>query len=317
MSTLLEICSHCGKQVLYLGEFCPSCGKSKADGVPRSTPAPESVKEQAQTGFEHAITSRKGGKTPRTTDSLRRFMYAATAVCLLIYSLLLVFPIAMDELPDGRFVDTVFLSLGIIGAVLMLARRKWGRWFVYAPVIVLPLFPMLLHFLPSAAPRNLGPLAVMAGIIVFLHLQDRLFPQPEGRHSPASGSLKHALFSFAGRTNLSSFWVRALIPLASTGLILTFLEARNLGGRFYALQSWLLAAHALLACCLLAAYIKRCHDRNRSAWFLLVALIPVVGALWLIIEMWFVPGTSGANRFGDNPSARESTPPPDIAPQPL
>ena len=36
---------------------------------------------------------------------------------------------------------------------------------------------------------------------------------------------------------------------------------------------------------LLSLAVKRCHDRDRSAWFLLVGLIPVIGWLWPVIEV--------------------------------
>jgi len=44
--------------------------------------------------------------------------------------------------------------------------------------------------------------------------------------------------------------------------------------------------------------INRLHDRNRSAWFLLILLIPLV-QLWCFIELFFLPGTKGQNRFGN------------------
>jgi uncharacterized membrane protein YhaH (DUF805 family) len=51
---------------------------------------------------------------------------------------------------------------------------------------------------------------------------------------------------------------------------------------------------------MLAIQIKRCHDRNRSGWFMLVFLIPLVN-LWPAIEIAFLKGTDGPNRFGDDP----------------
>ena len=48
----------------------------------------------------------------------------------------------------------------------------------------------------------------------------------------------------------------------------------------------------------IAVSVKRLHDRGRSAWFLLILLIPVIGAFWLLIELGILPGTSGPNRFG-------------------
>lgn len=47
--------------------------------------------------------------------------------------------------------------------------------------------------------------------------------------------------------------------------------------------------------------MKRCHDRNRSGWFLLVGLIPLIGGIWLLIELGCLLGTNGANRFGPDP----------------
>jgi uncharacterized membrane protein YhaH (DUF805 family) len=46
---------------------------------------------------------------------------------------------------------------------------------------------------------------------------------------------------------------------------------------------------------------KRCHDRDRSGWFQLIVLIPILGALWLLVELGFLRGTIGANRFGPDP----------------
>jgi uncharacterized membrane protein YhaH (DUF805 family) len=43
--------------------------------------------------------------------------------------------------------------------------------------------------------------------------------------------------------------------------------------------------------------VKRCHDRNRSGWFLLIGWLPIMN-LWLFIELGFLAGTVGPNRFG-------------------
>jgi len=50
----------------------------------------------------------------------------------------------------------------------------------------------------------------------------------------------------------------------------------------------------------IAVGVRRLHDIDRSGWWYLIALIPLIGALVLIY--WFVqPGTPGSNEFGDNP----------------
>jgi len=53
----------------------------------------------------------------------------------------------------------------------------------------------------------------------------------------------------------------------------------------------------------LAVYTKRWHDRNKSGWWSLIVLVPLIGSLWLLIECGFLRGTEGPNRFGDDPLA--------------
>ena len=50
-----------------------------------------------------------------------------------------------------------------------------------------------------------------------------------------------------------------------------------------------------------AVTVKRLHDRGRTGWFFLIALIPVIGFIWLAVELMFLKGTSGENRFGPDP----------------
>ena len=54
----------------------------------------------------------------------------------------------------------------------------------------------------------------------------------------------------------------------------------------------------------LAVSVRRLHDIGKSGWWLLIALIPIVGAIMLII--WDVrEGERGDNRFGPDPKAGE------------
>ena len=42
---------------------------------------------------------------------------------------------------------------------------------------------------------------------------------------------------------------------------------------------------------------RRLHDTNRSAWWMLLGLIPLIGGLVLLV-FYVLPGTPEANRFG-------------------
>lgn len=47
----------------------------------------------------------------------------------------------------------------------------------------------------------------------------------------------------------------------------------------------------------LAVSVRRLHDTDRSGWWLLLAIIPIIGSLVLLFFM-IQRGTDGANRFG-------------------
>jgi uncharacterized membrane protein YhaH (DUF805 family) len=51
----------------------------------------------------------------------------------------------------------------------------------------------------------------------------------------------------------------------------------------------------------LAIYTKRWHDRNKSGWWSLILFIPLIGGIWMLVELGFLRGTEGANRFGPDP----------------
>jgi uncharacterized membrane protein YhaH (DUF805 family) len=53
----------------------------------------------------------------------------------------------------------------------------------------------------------------------------------------------------------------------------------------------------------IAIYIKRAHDRDWPWPFILLFLVPLVN-FWPLIELWFLRGTIGGNRFGADPVPR-------------
>ena len=54
----------------------------------------------------------------------------------------------------------------------------------------------------------------------------------------------------------------------------------------------------------IAVGVRRLHDVDKSGWWLLIALIPLIGAIVLIV--WLATdGNRGDNRFGPDPKAGE------------
>jgi uncharacterized membrane protein YhaH (DUF805 family) len=101
-------------------------------------------------------------------------------------------------------------------------------------------------------------------------------------------------FSSRGRLDRRRFWLASLPLIGAQILAGTFV-----GSAAGALLGWLL--YLALATPGLVITIKRLHDRGRSGWFTAITAIPLVGAIWLLIETACLPGTPGPNRFGPDP----------------
>jgi len=51
----------------------------------------------------------------------------------------------------------------------------------------------------------------------------------------------------------------------------------------------------------LAVGVRRCHDIGRSGWWLLIALVPCIGPIWLLILL-ALPSDVYNNQYGPNPN---------------
>lgn len=108
-------------------------------------------------------------------------------------------------------------------------------------------------------------------------------------------------FSFEGRINRQPYWLVAL-GLFVIGAGLNY-AVGDFGVGDIALGSLVLelALFVLLLWVGLAMQIKRWHDRDKSGWWALISLVPLLGTIWVIIECGCLRGTDGANRFGPDP----------------
>jgi uncharacterized membrane protein YhaH (DUF805 family) len=105
-----------------------------------------------------------------------------------------------------------------------------------------------------------------------------------------------ALFSFEGRINRAKLWL-GLLLLWILGAIGLAVDAAT-GSRFPGPGYWIAWVVSIVPW--LALNVKRCHDRGHSGWFVLVALIPFAN-IWYLIEIGFLKGTTGSNRYGADP----------------
>lgn len=98
---------------------------------------------------------------------------------------------------------------------------------------------------------------------------------------------------FRGRARRSEYWYFVLFNL----IVETVLEAIAylLGANF------LLSIYGLaILIPSLAVGVRRLHDAGKSGWYMLVALIPLIGWIWLIILLCR-DSQHGTNEWGPNP----------------
>ncbi|KJG12401.1 membrane protein [Photobacterium iliopiscarium] len=109
---------------------------------------------------------------------------------------------------------------------------------------------------------------------------------------------------FQGRARRKEFWfftlINAFISLACS-LIDTTLQLPTLM-EGYGVLAALYAAFAFIPT--VAVTVRRLHDQNRTGWWALIMLVPIVGILVLLYFM-VQDSTKGNNRFGSNPKQND------------
>lgn len=105
--------------------------------------------------------------------------------------------------------------------------------------------------------------------------------------------------NFKGRATRSEYWWFALFQFLVL-IIPNILSTSETSSGQFGLWSIL---HLLIALALflpsLGLTFRRLHDTNRSAWWLLIAFIPIIGGILLLV--WFIlKGTDGPNKYGED-----------------
>ena len=110
--------------------------------------------------------------------------------------------------------------------------------------------------------------------------------------------IKDKYMDFHGRAARSEYWYFML------GYIIVYLVLSIVGGLISQTVSMALVSIFGLAVLLpsFGVSIRRLHDLNRSGWWLLIALIPLIGSL-ILLYFLVQKGTDGPNQYGADPLA--------------
>src|SRR5215203_4637165 len=109
---------------------------------------------------------------------------------------------------------------------------------------------------------------------------------------------KYAVFS--GRSRRMEYWyfvlfniIVAVVLSLIDRLIGTFSAASNIG-----LLSGIYALAVLIPT--LAVTVRRLHDIDRTGWWILIGLVPLIGGIVLLVFA-LLDSTPGSNQYGPNP----------------
>ncbi|MFM9941628.1 MAG: DUF805 domain-containing protein [Hyphomicrobiaceae bacterium] len=127
-----------------------------------------------------------------------------------------------------------------------------------------------------------------------------------------------SFFSFHGRIGRGMWWLTGLLQFAlaiAAGLYLENVDAAADPRTGW--QGPVFFIIILVFCWIgLCANIKRYHDRSKSGFWVLIAFVPFIGALWMLIELGFLPGDEAENIFGPPPGSGLKSASRDVAERP-
>jgi uncharacterized membrane protein YhaH (DUF805 family) len=107
--------------------------------------------------------------------------------------------------------------------------------------------------------------------------------------------------NFQGRSSVGAYWWVILFSILA-GIVLGVVETTFLGstGTSVGILSGLYSLATIIPS--IAIGMRRLHDTDKSGWWLLLALIPLVGVIVLIV-FWIGQGTRGDNKYGPDVEA--------------
>ena len=115
---------------------------------------------------------------------------------------------------------------------------------------------------------------------------------------------------FSGRASRSEYWLFVLvfIIIYAVCLPVDFAVIGISPSGIPALGTIAYLVHFIPG---LAVLVRRLHDIDRSGWWMLISLIPVLGSIWLLVLLCS-EGTYGPNEYGPDPNAHYATEPPPL-----
>ena len=113
---------------------------------------------------------------------------------------------------------------------------------------------------------------------------------------------------FKGRSTRREFWLfylQSILVIIAAGMLAEIAKALGASEAiigFMTIPFVLIVLFMILA--QLAAGVRRIHDHDKTGWFILLGMVPLVGWIFFLIMM-LTPGTPGENSYGYDPREGE------------
>lgn len=105
------------------------------------------------------------------------------------------------------------------------------------------------------------------------------------------------LLKFDGRIRRMGWWIAGIAVSIVSGVVENIRDSDisiivTLVFGVIAIIFWIIS---------ISLSVRRWHDLNRSGWWLLVNVIPIIGWIYTFVMLGFMPGDQGSNDFGPPP----------------
>jgi uncharacterized membrane protein YhaH (DUF805 family) len=119
-------------------------------------------------------------------------------------------------------------------------------------------------------------------------------------------------FTFAGRASRSEYWMFYLFTMIAvfalgilTAVLIPAIGGKDTGSMMGAIGSGIVGLFMVATFFpFLAVMVRRLHDTGRSGWWFWIAIVPLIGGVWLFV-LTVLDSQSGTNEYGAHPYGAE------------
>lgn len=122
--------------------------------------------------------------------------------------------------------------------------------------------------------------------------------------------IRHNYANFKGRARRKEYWmfilfniIFAIVALIADNILGTTFKIGGAYSSFSLPYGWLYILYSLAVFIPgLAVTVRRLHDTGKSGGWIFIALIPIIGGIWLLVLL-VTAGNPNANSYGPDPKS--------------